>query len=114
MKKLEAYFGRKVTYDDLLGLDAGQMVDILGSGKRSNPYLDLPDGTFNFAYNHGIVLSVEGSKVHDNWDPDSNEALAYGITFTESDGFFIERTADNGPQMLTYPKNTARRTTIQT
>ena len=66
----------------------------------------MPDGTFNFAYNHGIVLSVEGSKVHDNWDPDSNEALAYGITFTESDGFFIERTADNGPQMLTYPKNT--------
>lgn len=106
VKKLEAYFGRKVTYDDLLDLDAGQMVDILGSSKRSNPYLDLPDGTFNFAYNHGIVLSVKGSKVHDNWDPDSNEALAYGITFTESDGFFIERTADNGPQMLTYPKNT--------
>lgn len=104
LQKFEAYFGREVTYDDLSNLNAGQMIDILGPGKRNNPYLGLPNATYHFACHHAIVLSVEGAMVPGTYVED-NRTLAYGIQFTESDGFFIERTSDNGPQMKTYPSN---------
>lgn len=103
LSKLEAYFGGEVKLSDVVNLDAGQLTEILGTKGWDNPYLGLPDGTYSFAYHHSIAVGIEGARIP-QWDGDTRQ-LAYGLQFTQSDGFFIEQEADNGPMMLTYPTN---------
>lgn len=103
LEKLEAYFGREVMVSDILDLTVGQLVDILDTEGLENPCLGLPNGTYTFAYHHSLILGIDGAGTVD-WDG-SVVDLVYGCQFTESDGFFIEQEADNGPLMLTYPTN---------